>query len=328
MIWRAVYAQMRGIRNWDWRAVSACSVLALFIWVFNALNKSYNTVIPYPVRFETRQAKVAALMPPPSHIEVNVTGTGWNLLRKVFNLDVETVVLEVTNPLSVRFMLTRSLQPMLAKAMRELSITGFVSDSIHFHYEPVVDKTVLIKLRTTDVILDDGYRIVSSIDISPDKTLISGPASLLAQLGDTLWANMSQKSVSENFYDQLSLNFTSSQNSPLVRANVTKVEVRFEVGHFTPQQAVVPIELIGFPADSSVWVQPKVLMVKYFLLDGESAPAEDIRVLLDFKDLKKYDSLVAPSQVLPKGLRFPEISPPLLKVHYANHRSDRRNRSR
>jgi hypothetical protein len=111
-------------------------------------------------------------------------------------------------------------------------------------------------------------------------------------------------------------------------ANIQRATVSFSVDHFTPQQAVVPLELHGFPADSSVQVLPKAVMVKYFLRGGESAPPEDIRVKVDFKDLKRSDSVIRPSQILPATLQYPEIHPPVFKVVYANHRSDRRDRNR
>jgi hypothetical protein len=114
----------------------------------------------------------------------------------------------------------------------------------------------------------------------------------------------------------------------LLGLSLDRATVQFQVRHFTPQQAVVPLELVNFPTDSSVQVQPKVVMVKYFLQTGESAPADDIRVLVDYRDLRRPDTVIGPSQVLPANLRFAEIHPPTFKVVYENHRADRRHRGR
>jgi hypothetical protein len=327
-IWRAVFAQIRGLRNWDWRAISACTVLALFIWIFNALNKSYTTVVAFPVRFEVREDHVVALVPPPKSVAVNVTGTGWNLLRKVFHLDVEEAVLEVKNPLRVRFMLTRSLRPVLEKAMSDLTINNFVDDSVQFHYEPILEKNVQLGFNPREVALEDGYRITSPVRVEPVTATITGPPTLLAAVGDTLWLELGDKVVSEDFRDQLPIRLPDLSPVGLLGLSLDRATVAFEVRHFTPQQAMVPLELVGFPADSSVQVQPAVVMVKYFLQADEPAPAEDIRVQVDYRDLRRPDTAIRPSQVLPASLRFVEIHPPIFKVVYENNRADRRHRGR
>jgi hypothetical protein len=323
-----VFAQFRGLRNWDWRAITACTVLALFIWIFNALNKSYTTVVLFPVRFEVREDHVVALVPPPRAVAVNVTGTGWNLLRKVFHLDVEEAVLEVKNPLRVRFMLTRSLRPVLEKAMSDLTINNFVDDSVQFHYEPILEKTVQLGFSPAEVVLEDGYRLISPVQVEPATATITGPPSLLATIGDTLWLEPGDQAVNEDFNGQLPIRLPNLSPAGLLGLSLDKATVQFQVRHFTPQQAVVPLELVGFPADSSVQVLPKVVMVKYFLQADEPAPADDIRVLVNYRDLRRPDTVIGPSQVLPATLRFAEIHPPTFKVVYENHRADRRHRGR
>jgi hypothetical protein len=80
----------------DIKAIFISLMAALIFWVMNALNKDgYSQKISFPLQFSYNDSLYIPTQPLPEKIFVNVSGNGWNLLRKAFALDVTPIVYSV-----------------------------------------------------------------------------------------------------------------------------------------------------------------------------------------------------------------------------------------
>ncbi|MBZ0247597.1 MAG: hypothetical protein K8H85_16765, partial [Cyclobacteriaceae bacterium] len=72
----------------NWKALSLCLLAALVFWFFNALNKDYSTNLRFSVNFLFDQERYVAVEPLPKEVFMNVSGNGWDLLRKSLGVNL------------------------------------------------------------------------------------------------------------------------------------------------------------------------------------------------------------------------------------------------
>ena len=70
--------------NENWKVVVLAVAGAATFWLFNALNKNYDTRLNYPVVFEFNRDSVVVVTPLAEEINIDVNGGGWNLIRNTF----------------------------------------------------------------------------------------------------------------------------------------------------------------------------------------------------------------------------------------------------
>jgi hypothetical protein len=75
----------------EYPAILVCLFMAGVIWFFNAMNKEYTTQIKYPVHFNFDEERLTSIGELPEKLKVNVTGQGWNLLKRSLYYNVKPV---------------------------------------------------------------------------------------------------------------------------------------------------------------------------------------------------------------------------------------------
>jgi hypothetical protein len=91
-------------------------------WVLNALNKVYTTDINYPVSFIVDESKVVLAKEPPSTIRLEVTGSGWRLLRYLLRLHVQPIELPVAQISKKGQIKGEYLWPIFNKRLKDLKV--------------------------------------------------------------------------------------------------------------------------------------------------------------------------------------------------------------
>jgi hypothetical protein len=70
------------------KVVVLCILAATTFWILNALNKdNYNTIVDYPIQWEFDRENFMPVKPLPESVQIQISGNGWDLLRKYFNLN-------------------------------------------------------------------------------------------------------------------------------------------------------------------------------------------------------------------------------------------------
>ncbi len=71
-----------------WKSFLFCVVGATILWICSSLNEVYTTKISYPVCFVTEQSQKVVAQDLPAQVTLEVTGSGWRLLRYLLRLNV------------------------------------------------------------------------------------------------------------------------------------------------------------------------------------------------------------------------------------------------
>ncbi len=211
----------------DYKAIFICLLAAIIFWIMNALNKDgYSQKISFPLQFSYNDSLYIPTQPLPEKISVNVSGNGWNLLRKTFALDITPIKYSISKPLKTKLLNTGSLTDSLSEYIKDVKINYVVADRFELEFDRKISKNFTIKIDSSNISLKDRYVITSLINVNPRTITLVGPESVLEEMGTTILVKIPSKRLQENFDDEIKL---SLPKNALIKANKDRVTVSFEV---------------------------------------------------------------------------------------------------
>jgi YbbR domain-containing protein len=211
----------------DYKAIAICLLAAIIFWIMNALNKDgYSDRISFPLQFSYNDSLYIPTQPLPEKISVNVSGNGWNLLRKAFALDTPPIKYAINKPLKTRFLNTGSLADSISDYIKDVKVNYVVADKFELEFDRKISKEFTIKVDSSNISLKDRYVITSLINVNPRTITLIGPESVLEEMGSTILVKVPSQRLQENYDDEVKLSFP--RNS-LIKANKDRVAVSFEV---------------------------------------------------------------------------------------------------
>ncbi len=211
----------------DYKAVAVSVLAAIVFWVMNALNKDgYSQKMSFPLQFLYNDSLYIPTQPLPENIAVNVSGSGWSLLRKAFTSKATPIKYSVSKPLKTRFLNTGSLTDSLSEYIKDVKVNYVVADRFELEFDRKISKQFTVKVDSTNIDLKDHYVISSLINVNPRTITLEGPETVLSEMGSVIYVKVPTKRLQENYDDEVKLPLP--QNA-LIKANKDRVAVSFEV---------------------------------------------------------------------------------------------------
>jgi len=300
----------------NWRVVLLSITVATVFWFFNALNKNYSTRLNYPLDFSFQRDSVVVVDRLPDRVLVDVSGGGWNLMRKTFLLSAGAVLIELDNPTEIKFLTRATLLPMITEQLSGLSLDFVVTDTVFINIEPKISKGLMVAVDSLTVPMDEDYRMISPIRIRPDSILVVGPKSMIDTLNPIYLVRFDESDISSDYNEEFDIEFSSN----LVRPLPDEVNVRFDVAEFNRSQITVPIESTNFPDDYSISLKDTIVNI-YFTVrnkDLNKVNADEFSVTADLTMINKSDSTIPPILIaFPSYVMEIQLEPDTLTVEYA-----------
>jgi len=281
-------------------------LIASAVWMLNALNKEYTTLIAYPVQFKYDKQRLIPVDDLPTKLEVNVTGPGWSLLKRTFGLNQKSVVIYPNKYARKKYLGSDDLLPVFVSQLPELKVNFVVSDSILINMNRIITKKIGIQVDTSVIRLAEGYSICGPVFIKPDSITITGASSLVNAFPSSLFIELPIKNLSDDFEEAVDIDYR--QYNYLKFSN-KKILVGLKVGKYLSSTVQVPITFINFP-DS--YVVPDLLSATLKLKVKESEldslKNHHIQVVVDYKKLRGK-SIYLNVKRLPEGILLEQIEP-------------------
>jgi hypothetical protein len=313
----ALLSPLTNAAKWDWAVFSLCLLIATSVWTLNKLNKkNYTTLIEYPINLHETEKNVVAYQAPPDHITVNVSGTGWDLLKLSFGIELEPLGVWVDSPLDITFFPTNSFEEGLKSRLHYVKINHIVEDSLFFNYDKIIEKQVFLYLDDTRIDYEPNYRRVSFFTLIPSLVTFRGPTTLINQLADSLLVVIPEEEIDGDYSEYVELEYL---RDPLLKVSPQQVKVAFEVDLFLKKQTKIPIQLKNFPNDSSAYISENSLKLDYVTRrrDEMIELPDSCVVILDYMMRNTKDSTLTPTQVdLPSYFTSWSLNPDTIKIHY------------
>ncbi len=282
----------------NWKAVALCFFTALIFWLFTSLNKDHTSNITFPLQFEFDNERFVAVKLP-EQVKINVSGNGWELLRKSFGVRLPVLIIPLDKPTDVEKIPGSFLLPLVAGQIGSLKTNYVVGDTLDLQIDVKDSHKFRIVAELGDVSFKKGFGRISHVVILPDSVEIEGPKSILHNLPDSIVIPISSSKLDEHFKEELEVIIP---NGELTKRNPPVVEVRFEVGEVEELTWKLKISYTNKPASVIVEktqdsVNCRIMVPKTL---GKSILAEDQgRALVDLSGMAKGESVILPK---PEGL--------------------------
>jgi YbbR domain-containing protein len=201
---------------------------ASFFWLMTALNKdNYSLRLNYPVQFNYDDSQYVSLNPLPDRVAVNVSGIGWNLLRKSwFSFAERPVEYTIANPLTTDVINSSALAAQIDEHLPDLKVNYIVADTFQIDFEKRVTRIIPLRVDSLNIDIRDGYVISSLINLSPSLISVEGPASQVQQFPDTILVQVPTRKIQNNYDETIPLNVPYF---PSVQVSHSSVFISFEV---------------------------------------------------------------------------------------------------
>ncbi len=314
-----VFINLFQFNRTNWKAVVLCLLAAAIFWIFNAFNKNHSSTIRFPLHFEYDSQRFAEVTPLPHHISINVSGSGWDLVRKSLGIKLPDLAIPLERPLETRKILTSSLTHIVSSQLGGLQINYMVTDTLRIHLDEKTSKTFKLSIDLSKIKFREGFVNTGVIDIRPDSLVIDGPKTIVNSLPDTIVLPVNGTQVSKSFQDEIEVPLF---NSVSITRNPSVVRIKVEVG---------PVEMIETKIKVRVVNQPRRL--KSFFTDSvkvliqiPAAQSGDLRsrlsqvnAILDLKNTVKGSYQIYPSLAgLPIYARVVSIDSVSFKIDKPN----------
>lgn len=280
----------------NWKIFILCLVGATIFWFFNALNKEYSARIRYPVSFVYADSGTVLVDPLPGEVRLQVTGGGWNLLRKTFWFNIDPVEIPLTEPTETKIITSRALRPVLSDQISEIVIDEVLSDTIRINIERKISRTVPVSVDSAKIRLATDRRIVSPVGLSSDSIVITGPESQVNSVGNSLTLALRNEVIDSDYAEEIDV---SAYLPPKVAADPSSIIVSFNVQQFINVDKQLAVETVHFPSDNSVNLADSTITASILVArrDVERLNSVEFKVVADYRNLNRQDSTVSVSLV-------------------------------
>jgi hypothetical protein len=301
------------------KVVVLCIAAATTFWVLNALNKdNYSTIVDYPVQWEFDQKNFVAVKPLPKSIQIQISGNGWDLLRKYFNISTNAYPILVNSPAEKNYLLTSDLKRGLGEFITPTLLENVLGDTIPLQIDRIVTKTLIPELDSTGYSLDRNIALEGKVSFNPDKLEVTGPSSILESYQGKFPVVLNAEKIAKNYSGKVPLVLEEDLET-LVQLKQTEIQVSFSIVTYLEGNKRLKIKKLNFPANVKLANEELIPVLSYLIQEADLAKLKDLEfeAVLDFRKRNRADStLQIQVNPNPKFLKEVKITPPQLKLSY------------
>jgi len=301
------------------KVVVLCIAAATTFWILNALNKdNYTTIVDYPIAWDYDQDNYMAVKPLPETVPIQISGNGWDLLRKYFKLNEPPYIINLEEPSSRNFILTADLKRPLGDFITPTNLIGMLEDSIIFNIDKIELRKLILVLDTTSFSLAKNIEVEGPIRFSPEQVTVKGPTSILELYKGKFPVTLNENRISQNFQKSVPISINKNL-AEVVSLEAESVEVSFTVIQFLEGNKRLKVKKINFPRTVSLQNEEITPMITYLVDGNKVTELKDIEfdAILDYRKRNKEDSTIA-IEVRPNPSFIKEIivEPAFVKLKY------------
>jgi hypothetical protein len=301
------------------KVVVLCVAAATTFWVLNALNKdNYSTIVDYPVQWEYDQKNYIPVKPLPQSIQIQISGNGWDLLRKYFNISGTAYPILLQSPAEKKYLLSADLKRSLGEFITPTQLENVLGDTIHYQIDRIVTKTLRPVLDSSSYSFDKNIALEGKVNFIPDQLEITGPSSVLEAFEGNYPVALNASKINSNFSGKVPLT-VDEPLATLIQLKQKEIQVSFSVLSYLEGNKRLKIKKINFPSNVKISNEELIPVLSYLIEESDLPQLKDLQfeAVLDYRKRNRTDSTlqieVSPN---PRFLKEVRISPPQIKLKY------------
>ena len=286
-----------------------CLALAAVVWLVATLGETRTVMIDIPTSLANLSSQQALTELPPSTVDVEIEGQGFDLLMLYGNrpkaaLDVSSRTVDVRSALT------------LAEGA-DLDVVSVSPQQITMSTEPRIERRLPVRSRV-DLNLAPSHELLGPVRLRPDSVTISGAQSIVRSFSH--WPT--ENRTIDNVRDSVSTNIALSDTlEALIDRDITSVQATAFAGRFTEDSVRIDVEVSGVPSGQNlVALEPSTITVKYRVLFDQMF---DAKTATGFFATVSYETIrsdtsgfVRPEISVPSGLQIRDPQPSPARLRY------------
>lgn len=237
-----------------------CLVFSLIAWFVITLSNRYTFTVKAVVNFSNFPQKKAFHPLQSDTVDVNVEGTGWQMLfSKVrfmtWNLVADLKMLKSKNYI----ILSEQIRQINAGMDKSQQIVSFYPDTLYFDFSSRSVKRVPVELLS-NIKFQKQFSINGEIEIKPSHITLIGPTENISKIKSWKTDSLLAVNVNESLNRRLNLQSAKEGN---ITIYPKIVEVSIPIDEFTERTIEVPIKLINNKQYFSVKLFPSKVKITF-----------------------------------------------------------------
>lgn len=238
-----------------------CLLIAGFLWLINALNRTYTRTLAIPVKFTHYPINKHINNRLPAYVMADVKASGAKLMMLLMKKSLDEITIDVGDVVHTRAKANKA-------AVSTLSVIGNLSrllntdvelikvkpDSIHFVFGKTFSKKVYVKPRV-QVNYESGDGIYSKIKTFPQFVVVSSDSVTLAKIDTLFTEKIVLNDLNKNVEQTASIELQDEIND-LVALSTDKVLLKIDLDEYVQRTIQVPVEVKNAPAGMFVKTFP------------------------------------------------------------------------
>lgn len=301
------------------KVVVLCIAAATTFWILNALNKdNYTTIVDYPIAWEYNQKEYTAVKQLPESVPIQISGNGWDLLRKYFKLNEPPFVVNLAEPSARNYILTSDLKRPLGDFLTPTNLIGMLRDSLRYSIDKIETRQFVPVLDTTSFTLGKNVEIVGNVAFNPSEVNLTGPTSFLDSLDGKILIALDENRINKNFSKSVPVK-VQEDLADLVSPQEQSIEVSFDVVQYLEGNKRLKLKKLNFPKSVSLTNEELTPLITYLVDGSKVTELKDIEfeAVLDYYKRNKEDStikiVVKPN---PSYIKEIQVDPVSVKLKY------------
>jgi hypothetical protein len=242
-------------------------LLSIVFWFLTALNKEYDSVLSYPVKYIRFPKGKVLVNDVPERLDLNVQSRGFTLLSFKLKSRLIPIIFDVNSfslntisdrdPLTVYILTDYAIDKIQEQLSSEIRVVSISPDSLIFQFTDMhsrkVDVIVNLKLE-----FEKQYMQVGDFVVTPDSVSVLGPGVLV----DSVKYVSTVPKIITGIKKNIELNLTL-QPIHRVEFSADQVRITVPVEKFTEGGLNIPIEVLNFPDSLFLRMFPDNVNITY-----------------------------------------------------------------
>ena len=286
---------------------------AAIFWLFNALNKEYDTTVGYPISWQFNTESYMVVDELPDRLQINVSGIGWNLLRASMGFKVKPIAILLDNPVASKKITGVSLTNRVNDGLEDLQLNYILNDTLRLNIDARGARSFAVYVDSANISLENNFRIVSPIQYDVDLLEIEGPLAMLNAIpSDSFVLNIKERELNNNFSEKIDFEIDRLE---LFLFRPKSAQVSFSVEEFSQAERQVVLEMIDFPEDGNITLTDSLCIVQFTIQKNieQTIIADSFKIVANFRITNPLDSTIlldiinVPPEVLDARLVQPQV---------------------
>jgi len=178
-------------------------LFSVILWVSISLSNDYYATFEIPLKLVNFPTGYATGTPLPEKVSIKVKGKGWKLIAVNLTSESDYIVPvgKETGRRTINLFNYYAENQWLSSDVEVINISP---DTLSFFVEKIASKKVKI-IPNLNLNFRNGYGLASKIIVTPDSTIISGPASYVRNMKSVPTESTEFNDLSDKIVEQISL---------------------------------------------------------------------------------------------------------------------------